>query len=92
MFDEVHIRTLENNGTYVNVMDLAEHLANVAIALRISYVENPPADYVTEQMDLASIETMKLIIQFLMQGEEIEYMRNNLDTYEDFFAMLEDND
>lgn len=88
MFDELHIRTLEDEqgSTYVHALDFAQHLMYAGIGFQAMTAENPATDERIAAMDTAAVETLRMVAQLLLQGEDVEYLRNHIDTPEDLFA------
>lgn len=88
MFDDVHVRTMEDEkgNVYVHALDFAQHLVFAAMGFQEVTKENPAEDDRVAAMDMAAVETLRLVAQFLLQAEDVEYLRNHIDTVEDLFA------
>ena len=85
MFDEIHVRTVtEGEDTYMHVLDFAQHLVYVAIGMQT--IPKSDSD-ITNAMDFAAVETLRMVANLILQAEDVEYMKNNLDTYEDFLSL-----
>mgnify|MGYP003344198290 FL=1 len=85
MFDDLHIRTVtEGENTYIHALDFAQHLVYVSIDM-----QNMPAaeDEATKAMDYAAIATLRMVANLLLKAEDVEYMRNHLDTFDDFLSL-----
>ena len=94
MFDDIHVRSLinEDDGdVYIHTLDLAQHLVFAAMQLQAHTVANPPANDLIQGMDVGSIETMRMIAQFLLYGEMAEDV-NRFDTIEDLQAHFDELD
>ena len=88
MFDDINVRTLtgKQGDLYIHALDFAQHL--VWVAVQMSTLPKTDNDHV-KAMDFASVETLRMVARLLLEGEDVEYMRNNLDTYEDFLALAD---
>jgi len=88
MFDDLHIRTItKGEDTYIHALDFAQHLIYVAMDLQNTLP--PTDDKDVKMMDYAAFATLRMVAQLILRGEDVEYMRNNLETYEDFLALAD---
>lgn len=85
MFDDINIRAItRGEDTYIHALDFARHLVYVSIDM-----QNMPVaeDEQTKAMDYAAIATLRMVANLLLKAEDVEYMRNHLDTFEDFLSL-----